>query len=144
MLKYYQELVNECIDINEWKEKYIRMINKLSKMKSNLKILDEGRKMNLFRRPGQDLLEIKQMKETIKLKEREIVDIKTECAEQFKKIRDLCFANSYNNEQYKMKKIHEIASDNFSALFNDLAILESTEDKNEKIIELSNTRQSKK
>lgn len=33
MIKYYQELLNECIEINEWKNKYRNMINTLEHMK---------------------------------------------------------------------------------------------------------------
>lgn len=62
------------------------------------------------------------LQNTIKLKEKEIKDIKVECAEQFKNIKDLCFINDYGDKYLSLKKIYEIASDNFSALIKDLAI----------------------
>ena len=56
-------------------------------------------------------------------------------------IKDLCFINNYNDKNIKLRKIHEIASDNFSALLKDIIINETDEDT--KIIELPNTDQSK-
>ena len=70
---------------------------------------------------------IQKLQNTIKLKEKEIKDIKVECAEQFKNIKDLCFINDYGDKYLSLKKIHEIASDNFSALVKDLAIDEQKE-----------------
>lgn len=87
---------------------------------------------------------IKQLKETIAAKDKEIKDIKTECADQFKKIKDLCFINDYGDKNMKLRKIHEIASDNFSALVRDIIINETNEDEKAKIIELPNTRKSRK
>lgn len=88
-----------------------------------------------------EALEIKKLQELIKRKDKEIKDIKTECAEQFKMIKDLCFINNYNDKNIKLRKIHEIASGNFSALLKDIIINETDEDT--KIIELPNTDQSK-
>lgn len=85
---------------------------------------------------------IQKLQNTIKLKEKEIKDIKVECAEQFKNIKDLCFINDYGDKYLSLKKIYEIASDNFSALVKDLAIEEQKE--NAKIIELPTTVQSRK
>lgn len=82
------------------------------------------------------------LQNTIKLKEKEIKDIKVECAEQFKNIKDLCFINDYGDKYLSLKKIYEIASDNFSALVKDLTIDEQKE--NAKIIELPTTVQSRK
>lgn len=87
---------------------------------------------------------IKQLEETIAAKDKEIKDIKTECADQFKKIKDLCFINDYGDKNMKLRKIHEIASDNFSALVRDIIINETNEDEKAKIIELPNTRKSRK
>ena len=85
---------------------------------------------------------IQNLQNTIKLKEKEIKDIKVGCAEQFKNIKDLCFINDYGDKYLSLKKIYEIASDNFSALVKDLAIDEQKE--NAKIIELPTTVQSRK
>lgn len=91
-----------------------------------------------------EALEIKRLQELINRKDKEIKDIKTECADQFKKIKDLCFINEYNDRNSKLRKIHEIASDNFSALVRDIFINETDEDEIAKIIELPNTRKSRK
>lgn len=88
-----------------------------------------------------EALEIKRLQELIDRKDKEI---KTECADQFKKIKDLCFINEYNDRNSKLRKIHEIASDNFSALVRDIFINETDEDEIAKIIELPNTRKSRK
>lgn len=89
-----------------------------------------------------EAIKINQLEETIKIKDKEIKDIKTECAEQFKKIKDICFCNDYNGRLDKLRKIHEIASDNFSALILDIVIYDDAEEK-VKIIELPSTRKSK-
>ena len=43
MIKYYQELLNECIDIAEAKGKYKNMLLKLFRMKYRLKELKGGK-----------------------------------------------------------------------------------------------------
>ena len=83
---------------------------------------------------------IKQLNDIIKRKDKEIEDIKMECVSEFKKIKDLCFCNSYGNqlnERKKLNKIHEIAVDNIFALQKDLVNDKETE--NAKIIELTTT-----
>ncbi len=90
-----------------------------------------------------EALTIKQLEETIKLKDKEIKDIKTECADNFKKIRDLCFINDYGNSKSKTNRIYEIASDNFNLLLNDLLDYDN-EMKTSKIIELPTTCKSNK
>lgn len=85
-------------------------------------------------------LEIKRLQELVELRDREIKNIKIECADQFKKIKDLCFINDYNDRSLKLRKIHEIASDNFSTLVKDIVISETEG----KIIELPYTDQSNK
>lgn len=145
MIEYYQELLNECIDIQEDKQilENLKGTNKI--MKGNIimfKNLGKHSEENHLIKQLQ--LEIEQLNKTIKLKDREIEDVKTECAGQFKQIRDLCFCNSYNDRldtHKKFDKIEEIAQDNFSALINDLAI-DKISDKKTKIIELPNTDQS--
>lgn len=83
--------------------------------------------------------EITYLKNVILLRDREIKDIKFECAKEFEKIKNVCFSNEYNGKYDKLRKINEIAKDNFLALVNDLVILEEG-----KIIELPNTNQSKR
>ena len=83
---------------------------------------------------SKEAIKIKELEETIKAKDREIRGIKTECAGQFKKIRELCFCNTYNERFNKLKKIYEISDENFSRLVKDLIISNSY--KSSKIIEL--------
>lgn len=89
--------------------------------------------------------EIKRLKRLVDLRDKEIIDIKRECANQFKKIKDLCFSNEYgglNDKNAKLRKIHEIAADNFSAIIQDLVI--SDERDIAKIIELPTNRKVSK
>lgn len=144
MIEHYQELLNECIDIQENKKvlENLKETNKI--MKGNIMFKNLGKHSEETHLIKQLQLEIEQLNKTIKLKDREIEDVKTECAGQFKQIRDLCFCNEYDDKldkRKKLSKINEIASDNFSALINDLAI-NKISDKKAKIIELPNTDQS--
>lgn len=85
---------------------------------------------------------IRQLEDVISCKDKEIRDIKRECAEQFKAIKDLCFINDYGDRNMKLRKIYEIASDNFSALVKDMVITDTEEKQQCKIIELPTTDQS--
>lgn len=89
---------------------------------------------------SKEAIKIKELEEIIKSKDREIRGIKTECAGQFKKIRELCFCNTYNERFNKLKKIYEISDENFSRLVKDLVFSDKLEKR--KIIELP-THQSK-
>ena len=93
---------------------------------------------------SKEALEIKRLEELVELRDKEIKDIKVYCADQFEKIKNLCFINEYGDRNMKLRKIHEIASDNFSQLVRDIVIDETDEDQKAKIIELPNTRKSKK
>ena len=42
MISYYQELLNECIDIKEWKRKHKNMLLTLFKMNYKLNCLKGG------------------------------------------------------------------------------------------------------
>lgn len=86
---------------------------------------------------------ITELEKTVRLKDREIKDIKIECAEQFKTIKELCTCNDYNGRLNRIEKICEVASDNFTALVRDL-LIENEEEKEtkSKIIELPSTRKS--
>ena len=97
--------------------------------------------MQILRRNSKETQKIEELEEIIKLKDREIKEIKSECAEQFKNIKDLCFINDYGDKYLNLNKIHEIASDNFSALVKDMLIDKAEENK---IIELPTTRKSNK
>ena len=48
---------------------------------------------------SREAVENKKLQEIIARRDKEIKDIKTECAEQFKMIKDLCFINEYNNKK---------------------------------------------
>jgi len=84
---------------------------------------------------------IKELEKIIKLRNQEIKDIKVECAEQFRIIRDYCTCNDYDKKLDRIKTIYEVADNNFMALIKDLVIEE--EMTNAKIIELPNRKISK-
>ncbi|MBR3697558.1 MAG: hypothetical protein IKM97_04800 [Clostridia bacterium] len=143
MIECYQELLNECIDIQEH-NRIVEVFKKVNEfMRGGDQMLGkhsyEVQKIRKLEEEKQELLAI------ISRKDKEITDIKKECIKQFEQIRDLCFANEYNghnNPIAKLRKIEEIASNNFSALVVDIVISESDENKKAKIIELPNTDQS--
>ena len=83
--------------------------------------------------------ELYEKESIISRKDKEIKDIKQECAEQFEKIKNLCYINDYGDKYAKLRKIFEIASDNFSALVKDIVI---DQDEKGKIIELSTAGKS--
>ena len=89
-----------------------------------------------------DGITIKKLEERVKAQEQEILDIKRECAEQFKKIYEMSTSNTLGNEHVKIKRMAEISKDNFNILLDDL--MDYTTDEKGKIIELPNTDQSTK
>ena len=137
MLEKYQELLHKCIDKQEDQDRLNRMKKTSAKLKSNLIQLKGGNYMPKHMRNEEY---IKQLEETIRLKDREIMDVKTECADQFKKIKDLCNTNPCGNINALLRRITEIADDNFITLLKDMFI---ENDEEGKIIELPKTRQSK-
>lgn len=76
-------------------------------------------------------LYIKQLEETINLKDREIADIKDSLSNEFQKILTVNESNDYSNKEYKKRKISEICRDNVYELRKDLYI-----ENDSKIIEL--------
>ena len=76
-------------------------------------------------------LYIKQLEETIKLKDREITDIKDSLADEFQKILIVNESNDYGNKESKERKISEICRDTIYELRKDLFI-----ENDSKIIEL--------
>lgn len=80
---------------------------------------------------SKDTYTAKELEDIVKRKDREIKEIKLECAEGFRIIRDLCFCNDCDGKWNKLKKIYELSDDNFKALLEDMFIAESTEEKEE-------------
>lgn len=76
-------------------------------------------------------LYVKQLEETIKLKDREITDIKDSLADEFQKILIVNESNDYGNKESKERKISEICRDTIYELRKDLFI-----ENDSKIIEL--------
>lgn len=74
---------------------------------------------------------IEMLKDIIKRKDKEIQEIKEECAEQFKKIYNSLTKNSLGNERTMKRRATEIAKDNFVILTKDVSI-----ENDEKILEL--------
>ena len=83
---------------------------------------------------------IAQLEDVIKRKDREIYEVKQECANAFKQIYELSKGNSFDNDRAIKNKMGEIAKDNFNILLDDL--IDYKYEQNNKIIELL-TRQSK-
>lgn len=76
-------------------------------------------------------LYVKQLEESIDLKDREIEDIKNSLADEFQKILIINESNNYDNKESKQRKISEICRDNVYELRKDLYI-----ENDSKIIEL--------
>ncbi len=89
---------------------------------------------------GKHTQKILELEKAIRLRDREIHDIKTECAEQFRLIRDFCTCNDYGSKLDRVQKIHSIADNNFMALLKDLV----DDEERAKIIELPTNHQVSK
>lgn len=84
-------------------------------------------------------IKIKQLEETIKLKDKEIKDIKTSLADILLHIRVLNESNSYGDPSIKKRKISEICTDTrYELLIDEIDELY----RKDKIKELSSTNQS--
>lgn len=75
---------------------------------------------------------IAQLEDTVRRKDREIYEVKQECANAFKEIYELSKGNSFDNDRAIKNKMGEIAKDNFNLLLDDLIDY----DHENKIIEL--------
>lgn len=80
-------------------------------------------------------LYIKQLEETIALKDKEITDIKNSLADVFQEILVVNESNTYNNTEFKQRKITEICKDRIYELRKDLYI-----ENDSKIIELPTSK----
>lgn len=83
---------------------------------------------------------VSKLEDTIRRKDREIYEVKQECASAFKEIYELSKGNSFDNDRAIKNKMGEIAKDNFNILLDDL--IDYKYEQNNKIIELP-TLQSK-
>ena len=84
-------------------------------------------------------IKIKQLEETIKLKDKEIKDIKTSLADILLHIRVLNESISYGDPSIKKRKISEICTDTrYELLIDEIDVLY----RKDKIKELSSTNQS--
>lgn len=88
-----------------------------------------------------DGLKIKQLEETIRLKDKEIKDIKTSLADILLHIRILNESNSYGDPSIKRRKITELCTDTRYELLID-EIDELYKKDKAKIIKLPTTNQS--
>ena len=88
-------------------------------------------------------LKIKQLEETIALKEKEIKDIKFSVADILLQIRMINESNNYSDPSVKRRKISELCTDTrYELLIDEIEI--GYKKQNKKIIELPNTDQSTK
>jgi hypothetical protein len=92
---------------------------------------------------SEESLEIKQLKETIALKEKEIKDIKFSIADILLTIRNINESNNYSDSSVKKRKISELCTDTrYELLIDELE--DCYKKQKTKIIELPNTDQSTK
>ena len=82
-------------------------------------------------------LKIKQLEETIALKDQEIKDIKFSVADILLQIRTINESNNYSDPSIKRRKISELCTDEIDGFYK-------KEKQQAKIIELPNTDQSTK
>lgn len=84
-------------------------------------------------------IKIKQLEETIRLKDKEIKDIKTSLADILLRIKVLNESNCYGDPSIKKRKISELCADTrYELLIDEIDVLY----KKEKIKELPSTNQS--
>lgn len=84
-----------------------------------------------------EAVRIRQLEETIRLKDKEIKDVKLSLADILQQIRDLNESNNYSDPSVRKRKISEICTDTRYELLKD-------ELEDEKIIELPTTNHSTK
>ena len=90
---------------------------------------------------SEEALKIKQLEETIALKEKEIKDIKFSVADILLQIRNINESNNYSDPSVKRRKISELCTDTrYELLIDEIEI--GYKKQNKKIIELPNTDQS--
>lgn len=88
---------------------------------------------------------IKQLEETIAAKDKEIKDIKFSVADVLLQIRNLNESNNYADPSVKRRKISELCTDTrYELLIDEIDSFFGNEKKKAKIIELPNTRKSRK
>lgn len=92
---------------------------------------------------SQEALEIKRLEETIKLRDREIKDIKLSVSDVLLKIRNINESNNYSDPSLKRRKISELCTDTRYQLLID-EIDSNYEKQKTKIIELPTTRKVSK
>ena len=91
----------------------------------------------------EEALKIKQLEETISLKEKEIKDIKFSVTDILLQIRNINESNDYSDPSVKRRKISELCTDTrYELLIDEIEI--GYKKQNAKIIELPNTRKSNK
>lgn len=92
-------------------------------------------------------LKIKQLEETIALKDKEIKDIKFSVADILLRIRNINESNNYSDPSVKRRKISELCTDTkYELLIDEIDgfFKKDNQHGNAKIIELPNTDQSTK
>lgn len=87
-----------------------------------------------MRKHSEEAQKIKQLENTIKLKEKEIKDVKNSIANILQSIRNINESNDYGDLSVKKRKISELCTDTIYELFID--DIDEKYQKNTKIIEL--------
>lgn len=92
---------------------------------------------------SQEGLKIKELEETIALKDREITEIKLSLSDILLQIRNINESNNYSDPSVKQRKISELCTDTrYELLIDEIDM--NYKKQNKKIIELPNTDQSTK
>ena len=89
-------------------------------------------------------LKIKELEETIKLKDKEITDIKHSLADVLLQIRPLNEANEYGDPSQRKRKISELCTQTRYELYIDEIKDDYPKEEKAKIIELPTTHKSNK
>ena len=92
---------------------------------------------------SEESIKIKQLEETIRLRNQEIKDIKNSVADILLRIKILNESNSYGDPSIKKRKISELCTDTrYELLIDETYKKEKTYYRKDKIKELSSTNQS--
>ena len=103
MISHYQELLNECIDIQEHQRntEILKIINFV-----------KGEEENMQGKHFDEMQQIKNLSRTIEKKNEEIFKLESEIVCILSQIRSVNESNNYGNTYVTKRKISEICSDN--------------------------------
>ncbi len=115
MIKYYQELVNECIDLTDNMQLYKNMLLTLNTMKNKLKKIERRENAMLNTKKNLEKLltnkndEIQKLKEKLQIKNKQLFTLTSEVYDSLSTIIKITERNNYGNSKQKNRKIIEEA-----------------------------------